>query len=143
MHGVTVIGDVLVDQLTATNCIIAGAVCVANAQNSCLRYSAAALLEPTANSGGLPKLYEVPRLGHLPDSIFSSLRYGDPTYCELSAVAPDALHGGGLGGTEMGVYSYLNRPIRVSSVMTKIDEFAPVGVIPQLVFQTPQPSIAE
>jgi hypothetical protein len=79
----------------------------------------------------------VPKLEHLPDSYFSSLRYGDPTYCQLSQVAPEALQAGGEGGTEMGVFSSLNRPIRVASILTKIDEFAPVGVLPQLVFQQP------
>jgi hypothetical protein len=83
-------------------------------------------------------LYEVPRLAHLYDSFFSSLRFGDPTYCQLSAVAPDALKAGAEGGTEMGVFSYLNRPIRMNAVSTKLDEFAPVGILPQFVFQQPQ-----
>jgi hypothetical protein len=138
LSGVTVIGDVLVERLTATNTIVTGALQVANTQNSCFHYSAAALAEPESTQRNLPKLYQVPRLSHLYDSYFSSLRFGDPTYCQLSAVAPEALQSGGSGGTEMGVFSYLNRPIRLASILTKLDEFAPVGVLPQFVYQQPQ-----
>ncbi|MGC4067392.1 MAG: polymer-forming cytoskeletal protein [Polyangiaceae bacterium] len=120
LRGVTLLGDLLADCLEATNSIIAGALYVANAQNSCLRYSAASLGEPKAGARSLPKLFQVPKLDHVTDSYFSSLRYGDPTYCQLSLVAPAALQEGAEGGTEMGVFSYLNRPIRVSSVLTKI-----------------------
>jgi hypothetical protein len=137
LKGVTVIGDLLAEKLTAKSTIVTGALQVANTQNSCFSHSAAALSEPTALQRNLPKLFEVPRLAQIYDSYFSSLRFGDPTYCQLSAVAPDALKQGGEGGTEMGVFSYLNRPLRLAAVSTKLDEFAPVGVLPQFVLQEP------
>ena len=137
LRGVTVIGDLLVERLDAKNTLVTGALQVVNTQNSCFSFSAAALAEPTDTERNLPKLYQVPRLAHVYDSYFSSLRYGDPTYCQLSAVAPDALQAGAEGGSEMGVFSYLHRPIRLASILTKLDEFAPVGVLPQFVVQQP------
>jgi hypothetical protein len=136
LRGVTVIGDVKVDRLTADNCIVLGAAFVVDAQNSCMRFSAASLDEPSWKERSLPSLYHVPKLGRIERTYFSSLRFGDPEYCQLSALAPDALHSGANGGSEMGAFYFLKRPVRLASVLAKIEEFAPVGILPQIIQQS-------
>jgi hypothetical protein len=135
---VTVIGDVDVALLEASDSIILGTLNVLNQQQSCLRFSA------VSPGGSLPRLFEVfgparpsERVPETPivPAFFTSLRFGDPGYASLSVVAPQEIREGAENGSEMGAFSSLLRPIRLNSIMNKVDEFKPAGVIAQYILE--------
>ncbi len=83
-----------------------------NQQASCLRFSA------VSPGGSLPRLFEVfgpPRASEfiagtpIVPAFFTSLRFGDPGYAQLSVVAPLEIAQGAENGSEMGSFSSLLR----------------------------------
>jgi hypothetical protein len=136
MTGCTVFGDVHAGLLTASNCLVGGRLVVANTQDSCFRFSAASFddVEPDTPVR-LPKLYRVPRIGVLRKHFFVSTRFGDPGYAQLSSAAPTEIARGAENTSEMGVFSFLMWPVRLESIRTKVDEFKPVGVLPQFILE--------
>lgn len=129
----TVFGDVRVNRLFATETLIQGEVRVDDNQNGCFRFSAANDTEATR----LPRQFE----SHLyapavPNHVFTSRRFGDPGYAQLSQTAPLELVRGAENGSEIGVYSRLLNPIKFDDLRTKVDEYLPFGLIPQYVFET-------
>jgi hypothetical protein len=138
LERVTVLGDVNVALLQASDSIILGTLNVLNQQQSCLRFSA------VSPGGSLPRLFEVFGPGRPSDNVpdtpivsafFTSLRFGDPGYATLSVVAPSEIVTGAENGSEMGAFSSLLRPIRLNSIVNKVDEFKPAGVIAQYVLE--------
>jgi hypothetical protein len=138
MARTTVLGDVHADVLTATDCLVMGMVIAADVQHSCFRFSAASLaavappLEPTPR---LPELFHVAPIDEIQRFFFTSLRFGDPGYAQLSALAPAELRTGAEKGSEMGAFSSQNLPIRLAGIIAKFDEFRPVAVVPQFVLE--------
>src|SRR5215813_1296191 len=114
-----------------------GQLVVANTQVSCVRFSAFIYeaLDSSSNPQRLPQLFHVPDILTIEPFFFVSMRFGDPGYAALSLAAPEALVRGAENTSEMGSFSFLLRPIRFGSIVTKIDEFKPVGVLPQFVFE--------
>jgi hypothetical protein len=138
LERVTVFGDVDVALIEASDSIILGSLTALNQQESCLRFSA------VSPGGSLPRLFEVFGPGRPSESIeptpivpefFTSLRFGDPGYALLSVVAPVEMSEGAENGSEMGAFSSLLRPIRLNSIVNKVDEFKPAGVIAQYILQ--------
>jgi hypothetical protein len=130
IEGSTIFGDVAVDVLKASDSIVDGRVRVVNNQAGCFRFSAS---EP-GNGVRLPPRYH-DLLANIPESAFNSTRFGDPQYAQLSVVAPQQLLTGAENGSEMGVFSHLLAPIRMSSVRGKVNEFGPVGMLAQYLFE--------
>jgi hypothetical protein len=130
IEGSTVFGDVAADVLRASDSIVDGRVMVVNNQAGCFRFSAS---EPGAGARLPPRYHDL--LAPIPESAFNSTRFGDPQYAQLSVVAPQPLLGGAEDGSEMGVFSHLLAPVRMSSVQTKVDEFGPVGMLAQYLFE--------
>lgn len=59
---------------------------------------------------------------------FNSLRYGFPTYCQLSlSTAPEILRGAS-DESEMGAFHDLFGPRRLAALTTRLEEFTPAGV---------------
>jgi hypothetical protein len=138
LERVTVLGDVDVALVEASDSIILGTLTALNQQQSCLRFSA------VSPGGSLPRLFEVfgpARPGEnvpatpIEPQFFTSLRFGDPGYALLSVVAPREISEGAENGSEMGAFSSLLRPIRLNSIVNKVDEFKPAGVIAQYILQ--------
>jgi hypothetical protein len=134
----TVIGNVDVAVIEASDSIIMGTLTALDQHRSCLRFSA------VSPGGVLPRLFEVfgparPSENIPPTPIvstfFTSLRFGDPGYALLSVVAPIEISEGAENGSEMGAFSSLLRPIRMKSIIAKVDEFKPAGVIAQYILQ--------
>lgn len=130
IEGSTIFGDVAADVLKASDSIVDGRVMVVNNQAGCFRFSAS---EPGKGVRLPPRYHDV--LAPIPESAFNSTRFGDPQYAQLSIVAPQALLGGAENGSEMGVFSHLLTPIRLSSVRAKVNEFGPVGLLAQYLFE--------
>ena len=135
---VTVFGNVDVALAQISDSIITGTLSVLNQQQSCLRFSA------VSPGGILPRSFEAfgparPSEGIVETAIarafFTSLRFGDPGYGLLSLLAPIEIGQGAENGSEMGAFSSLLRPIRLNSIVSKVDEFKPAGVIAQYMLQ--------
>ena len=71
-----------------------------------------------------------------PQSVFTSQRFGDPGFGQLSDIAPDTLTRGGEDGTEIGAFNRLLNPIKVDSLRAKVAEFLPFGLIPLFTTET-------
>ena len=56
---------------------------------------------------------------------FTSLRYGDPTYAQLSPQCSSAILTGTENGSEMGVFSELHQSQRVANLLGVLDEYVP------------------
>lgn len=126
---VTVFGEVDVNRLWATETLITGAVDVTDTQNGCFRFSAA----PAGSR--LPRPYESHEFDD-PGHFFTSRRFGDPGYAQLSLTAPVTLVRGAENGSEMGAFNALLNPIRLDSLQAKVDEFLPFGLIPIYIVET-------
>jgi hypothetical protein len=59
---------------------------------------------------------------------FSSLRYGDPRYCQLHWRTRTEILRGAADESEMGVYSRLQQPQREDALRTRLEEYLPVGL---------------
>ncbi len=64
---------------------------------------------------------------------FNSLRYGTPTYCQLTDDCADEIKGGADDEAEMGVFHDLYQPQRMANLRVRLDEYLParmdIGVI--------------
>ena len=130
IEGSTIFGDVRADVLRASDTIVDGRVRVVNNQAGCFRFSAS---EPGAGVRLPPRYRDL--LAPISEAAFNSTRFGDPQYAQLSVVAPPQLARGAENGSEMGVFSHLLAPIRLSSVRAKVGEFGPVGMLAQYLFE--------
>jgi hypothetical protein len=135
----TVFGDVHADLLEVTDSVIVGQVVVANTQASCVRFSAISLNDPPVAPGApparLPRLFRVPSFDKVPSYLFTSMRFGDAGYAQLSQAAPTAVSSGAENGSEMGAFSSELRPVRLAGIVAKVDQFKPVAVLPQYVLE--------
>jgi len=59
---------------------------------------------------------------------FTSERYGDPGYVQLSLTCADEIRLGGDDGAEMGVYNSLKQPQREANLRTSLDEYLRFGL---------------
>jgi hypothetical protein len=130
LRGVTVLGDIHVERLQATDSLVKGQLVVVNTQESCFRFSAA-----SPGSAPLPRQYHSFISGPIEAAFFTSLRFGDPGYAQLSRLAPPEILRGAENRSEMGAFSFLLNPIHLASMQAKIDEFGPVGMLAQYIFE--------
>jgi hypothetical protein len=126
----TVVGDVHALVLRSSDSLVMGQVRVVNNQAGCFRFSASV---PGPDTRLPPRYRDV--LAPIPRAYFGSLRLGDPQYGQLSSVVPVEIAQGAENGAEMGAFSHLLGPIRLQSVRAKLDEFGPVGMLPQFLFE--------
>jgi hypothetical protein len=126
----TVFGELTVHELYASELLLTGLGTVKNTQEGCFRFSAA----PRASK--LPRPYESFLFHHDSNHWFSSRRFGDPGYAQLSDTAPAAIARGAGNGSEMGAFSNLLNPIKFDGLRTKIDEYMPFGLIPIFINRT-------
>lgn len=133
LERVTVFGDIEVNQLYATEALIQGVVRVLDNQHGCFRFSTA---HETADMR-LPKRYESPLFAPgLPNHFFTSRRFGDAGFAQLSATAPDTIARGAENRGEMGAFNLLLNPVKRDDLEAKVLEFMPFGLIPQFIFET-------
>jgi len=102
---------------------------VLDVQAGCFRFGAA----PAGSR--LPRPYE----SHVLQDrrhLFTSRRFGDWGYAQLSATAPPELRRGAENGSEIGAYSSLLESIRFDGLRAKLEEYTPFGRLPVLVRET-------
>jgi hypothetical protein len=133
MQRVTVFGDVLVNQLTASEALIQGLVRVLDNQHGCFRFSATHDLPSTR----LPHQFESHLYApNIPNHVFVSRRFGHPGYGQLSPTAPQELLQGAENRSEIGAFSKLLNPIKLEDLKAKVNEFTPFGLIAQYINET-------
>jgi hypothetical protein len=116
------------DTLFATEALINGVVNVADTQGGCFRFSAA------VSNSRLPRSYEshsINDTGHF----FTSIRFGDPGYAQLTESAPAEIRRGAENGSEIGAFCSLLNPIKQDDLLTKIGEYLPFGLIPLFIYE--------
>jgi hypothetical protein len=67
---------------------------------------------------------------------FTSLRYGDPGYCQLTPSAPPQIRRGGEDESEMGAFSQLKQPQREDSLRIRLHEYLRLGMEAGLFYET-------
>ncbi|MEO0873977.1 MAG: hypothetical protein AAFY48_05160, partial [Bacteroidota bacterium] len=124
----TIFGAVNVHRLFASEVLLTEIATVTDTQTGCFRFSMA----PTGSR--LPRPYP-----HAPMSFsdsshwFTSRRFGDPGYAQLSETSPEELQRGAENGSEIGVFHQLANPIKADSLRNKISEYLPFGLLPQFI----------
>ncbi len=126
----TILGSMDVHRLEASEAIITGLVHVNDTQNGCFRFSAAPALS------WLPHPYESFLFQADANHWFTSRRFGDPGYAQLSDTAPVNLMRGAENGSEIGAFSRQLNPIKYDGLKHKIDEYMPFGLIPIFINKT-------
>ncbi len=127
--GCTVIGQMHVHQVEASELLCTDTITVDDLQSGCVRFSA---FPPDSQ---VPRAFRSQALTNS-GSLFSSTRFGDSGYAQLSSVAPDEIVRGGENGTEIGAFNTLLNPIKLDSLRAKVDEFLPFGLIPLFITET-------
>lgn len=67
---------------------------------------------------------------------FTSLRYGDGGFGQLGSACPPEIVTGAEDGSEMGVFSFLKAPQRLSNLRASLDEYLRLGLEAGLLFAT-------
>ncbi|MDI6104128.1 hypothetical protein QLQ12_36605 [Actinoplanes sp. NEAU-A12] len=129
IRGCTVIGDVAARQIEASELLCTGRIRVEDIQAGCVRFSA------FAPDSQVPRAYQSVEIAD-PRALFTSQRFGDPGYGQLSDIAPAALARGGENGTEIGAFHRLLNPVKLDSLRAKVTEFLPFGLIPLFTTET-------
>lgn len=140
----TVIGRVRVNEVRlASDTIFLGVVEAVRRQQGCLRFSHVPLgsivprrfrCQPALADGALPEELELLALAVRPR--FTSLRYGDPGYCQLSSQAPAEIRRGGEDESEMGAFSGLKQPQREDSLRVRLQEYLKLGMEAGILYVT-------
>ena len=122
----TVVGRTDVRSLEAGNSIFTGPVNVARRQVGCVRYCYLPLgsLAPRRYQCQPRSAADAGRL--LPQ--FTALTYGRPGYGQLSGACPAAISAGAEGEGEMGAFSFLQQPRRLTNLRTSLGEYLRFGL---------------
>jgi hypothetical protein len=126
----TIFGRVDVHRLEASEALITGLVHVTDTQNGCFRFSAAPAISR------LPHPFESVLFKMDTHHWFTSRRFGDPGYAQLSDTVPTNIMRGAENGSEIGAFSKELNPIKFDGLKAKIDEYMPFGLIPIFINKT-------
>ena len=130
LNRVTVFGAIDVHRLQASESILSRESTVLDTQSGCFRFSAA------PKSSRLPKPYESFLFDRDTNHWFTSRKFGQPGYSQLSDSAPQALKRGGENGSEIGAFNALVNPIKLDGLKAKVEEYMPFGLIPIFINET-------
>jgi hypothetical protein len=140
----TVIGAVSTGKLAlAENSLFLRPVTAERRQEGCVRFCHVPLgsrvprryrCQPAIPDGA--SAAEAGRLAALLSPRFTSLRYGDPGYCQLTVGTPREIRRGAEDESEMGVFSSLRQPQREDGLRLRLDEYLRVGLEAGIFFVT-------
>ena len=119
----TLLGDVNLLRLRASEILATGTVSVLNTQDGCFRFSAAGV------GSTLPHPYESHKIEGAA-ALFTSTRFLDPGFAQLSEAAPEFIRRGAESGSEIGAFSRIVNPIKLDDLGTKVEEYMPFGIVP-------------
>jgi hypothetical protein len=138
----TVLGQLLVHRLDASECILRDLAIVDDTQHGCVRFTA------WADGSVLPRKYESVRVP--PGApLFTSTDFGQPGFGQLlpiadSSILPAAptaapqntISEGAEDGSEMGAFAREKNPIKERGLLVKYQEFMPAGLVPIVIYVT-------
>jgi hypothetical protein len=127
---VTILGAVHVRQLEASNCIFDEAVTVQRRQTGCVRFSYVAPHSST------PRRFRCQPETAAIEPAFTSRRYGDAAYAQLSLACANEIRTGADDGSEMGAFHFLMQPQRETNLRVRLSEYLPFGLDAALIFVT-------
>jgi hypothetical protein len=140
----TVIGDVRTTRISlAENSIFLHPVKAQRRQEGCVRFSHVPVgsrtprrfqCQPQVPDGASPAERQTRVARARPR--FTSLRYGDPGYCQLTIDTAPEIRRGAEDESEMGVFSSLQQPQREQALRIRLDEYLRVGLEAGIFFAT-------
>lgn len=138
----TVIGIILTRILSlGDSSLFLGRVTAERRQEGCVRYSFVPVAsrvprrfqcQPVVPEGATDA--EALQLQRRMEPRFSSLRYGDPAYCQLDWRSRQEILRGADDESEMGVFASLQQPQREDALRTRLEEYLPVGLEAGILF---------
>ncbi len=126
----TLFGNAELHRLFASELLATGVLTVTDTQNGCFRFSAA------RECSQVPRRFESLLFPDDARHWFSSRRFGQPGFGQLSETAPEALRRGAENKSEIGAFSQLINPILQDSLRVKVEEYMPFGLIPIFINET-------
>jgi len=136
VHRATVVGSVRVTELRlASDTLFLGVISAAKQQEGCLRFCHIPVgsvvprrfhCQPAVPEGTPPD--QVERLVVALRPRFTSLRYGDPGYCQLSTNIRAEIRRGAGDESEMGAFSRLKQTQREDSLRIRLREYLRLGM---------------
>jgi hypothetical protein len=140
LERVTVFGSILCEVLQASECLFDSIVTALDQQSGCVRFTR---FEP---GSALPRRYQcIPgesQLGACPKNlrclapVFNSRIFGLPGYAQLGLNCPGEILRASENGAEVGAFAGAQNTIRLRNLMTKLQEFMPVGLSAVVVAET-------
>ena len=131
LNETTVFGRMHVRQMDASNCILDQRVIVDRRQTGCVRFSYVAPQSRT------PRRFRCqPDIDPNVEPSFTSRRWGDPGYAQLSLACPIEVRTGADDGSEMGAWHFLMQPQRETNLRVRLGEYLPFGLEAALIFVT-------
>lgn len=124
---VTLLGYAQVQALEANGVLFTAPLRVQRLQTGSVRYS---LVPP---GSVVPRQY---RCLTDPVPAFTSTRFGDPGYGQLSLTCPEAIRTGAEDGAELGFTHELKQPQRERNLKARLRQYLPVGRDPGLIYVT-------
>jgi hypothetical protein len=143
----TVVGAILTHSIAlAENCIFTSIVRVARSQYGCVRFCHVPdgsrtpqryhcqpdLVKQAIKDNPAIAPEEVPtetqREIERVKPLFTSLRYGNATYCQLAMNCAEEIKRGADDESELGVFHNLFQPQRAANLRARLDEFTPAGM---------------
>ncbi|HZL87588.1 MAG TPA: phage tail protein [Pirellulaceae bacterium] len=144
LEACTVFGRTEALRLEASNCIFTERVACARQQEGCLRFSFVPpgsqtprrfRCQPDLALEGVPASQQSHVVARVAPA-FTSSRYGDHAYGQLSAVCAEEIRTGADDGAEMGVFRFLQQPQRETNLRTVVEEYLRFGLEAGWVFVT-------
>lgn len=139
---VTVLGRIAAHRLSASDCILAGFTAVDDTQDGGVRFSA------YVGGSAIPRPYACAVIA-ADAPIFTTERYGQPGYAQLTEAADASVTGGTSGaggaasiasgagnGSEMGAFCADLNPVKERGLLAKYAEYLPLGLTPVIVHVT-------
>jgi hypothetical protein len=127
----TVLGRVHVRQIDASNCVFDERVIAERRQTGCVRFSYVAPHSQT------PRRFRCqPDLDARVEPAYTSRRWGDAAYAQLSLACSTEIRTGAEDGAEMGAFRFLLQPQRETNLLVRLDEYLPFGLDAALIFVT-------
>ncbi len=117
-----------VDQLYASELLCTGRIDVTNTQAGCFRFSV------RVSGSRVPHPYRSHEITSA-SGLFTSTRFGDPGFAQLSEIAPEAFVRGAENGAEIGAFANEINPIKQDSLVKKVEEYMPFGLLPFVVHE--------
>jgi hypothetical protein len=136
IRNVTVLGRVRAFSATGAGGIFTGAVEAFDQQTGCLKQCYfAGVATPGSVPNRLPPHFACV-FGDDARLIFTSERFGDPAYCQLSLGCDARILDEGVDMDQMGAFNFLREAHKWSNLRIRLREFMPVGVRPLLISVT-------